>query len=120
MLQLNPRFGQDGFYLPGHNVNEEGGKESNERTVSHKSRSRPHSSKSRKDVKSINDMENGENIPPPPNVPGSIDSALEEELLERERQRKNDDSGFKGCWDTLTGCISSIWYISYIIENKKL
>ena len=60
---------------------------------------------------SMNDMENGENKSKRQNTP--IDQILEEELLEREKRGKEDDSEFKGCWDTLTGCISSIWLIFF-------
>ena len=106
MLQLNPRFGQHGtpiynpnkrVFIPDSNLNEEG---SAERPTSHKSRTLD---------KSTKDVEIGEERPNDPNSP--IDVALEEELLERERGKKKSDSEFRGCYDTLSGWISSIWYI---------
>ena len=56
---------------------------------------------------SKNDVESGESKSKTQNDP--INQILEEELLEREKRVKKDEPEFKGCWDTLTGCISSIW-----------
>ena len=108
MLQLNSRFGQNGttiynpnkrVFIPDSKLNEDGSAE------------RPSSHKSKTHDKSTKDVEIGEKKPIDPDSP--IDVALEEELLERERGKKKSDSEFRGCYDTLSGWISSIWYIQW-------
>ena len=108
MLQLNPRFGQHGgtpIYNPNkrcirdNNLNEE------------KYEERPTSHKSKTHDRSMKDVEIGEKKPNDQNSP--IDVALEEELLERERGKKKSDSEFRGCYDTLSAWISSIWCIPF-------